>query len=159
MNKRVRRRLQRLEKLGIADRILWGSQATAHMSRKQKKEWKKNNALLYIRKNGKVRPIYGLLRPTMLVWASSQRQDRHIGSDTVGDVWVSTVFLGASASSFYSGRPLLYETMTFGEGFPQWQRRYTSEKKARRGHKAIVEAVKDKLKWRKGESDEQGQVP
>lgn len=67
--------------------------------------------------------------------------DRHVGNDTIGDVEVSTVFLGID-HSFGSGPPLLFETMVFGGELDQEQERYSTEAEAAAGHRAMVERVR-----------------
>jgi hypothetical protein len=67
---------------------------------------------------------------------------KRVAEDTIGDVWVSTVWIGIDMS-FTGERPLIFETMTFGkdgevvdfEGIEQW--RYTTEAAANVGHEAI----------------------
>ena len=90
----------------------------------------------------------------VIEWARMfEAADRRVGDDTVvcGDesVRVSTVFLGLDRSFGY-GPPLIFETMVFG-GPPQidqWQRRYTTEVGARRGHAATVAALqRADLRW------------
>jgi hypothetical protein len=70
---------------------------------------------------------------------------RRVGSSTIGDVWVSTVFLGIDHSfSFDPVKPVLFETMCFSEK-GDWSdfnmRRYCTWNEAEEGHKQIVEAL------------------
>lgn len=58
-----------------------------------------------------------------------------IARDTIGDVLVSTVWLGLDYSGFDSGPPVIFETMVFPEGE---RRRYATETEAVAGHEAIV---------------------
>ncbi len=96
---------------------------------------------------------------TLKEWAhlSENAEYRRIGSDHVGALWVSTVWLGLD-HSMGVGPPLIFETMVFdataptevvigprGEAFElnhQWddcyQQRYTTEEQACRGHLATV---------------------
>lgn len=46
-------------------------------------------------------------------WFEENKKGRHVGDTTVGDVRISTVFLGID-HSFGRGRPVLFETMIFG---------------------------------------------
>lgn len=65
---------------------------------------------------------------------------------TIGEVWVSTVFLGVESGFKESGLPMLFETMVFGEGVPGlhpgfWSRsmwRYDGLDRAKRGHELAV---------------------
>ena len=59
----------------------------------------------------------------------------HVAIDSVGDVTVSTVFLGIG--------PILFETMVFGGSRDQSQWRYGTWAEAEAGHKRVVEMVKE----------------
>ena len=50
---------------------------------------------------------------------------------------VSTVWLGLN-HSYGEGRPLIFETMTFGDEETQEQQRYSTEAEALAGHEAMV---------------------
>ena len=63
--------------------------------------------------------------------------DRVVKKDTVGDVEVSTVFLGMD-HSFGGRKPLLFETMIFGGGYDQSQWRYSTWGEAVAGHREAV---------------------
>jgi hypothetical protein len=59
-----------------------------------------------------------------------------VGFDRVGDVEISTLFLG-TAHSFESGKPLVFETMTFNS-LPEWNGlmgKYATYEEAEEGHK------------------------
>lgn len=91
----------------------------------------------YIEKEGK--PV---LEPDLMTWARNfERADRHVAQDKIGDVRISTVFLGID-HSFGHGHPLLYETMVFGGPLDQEQERYSTREDALAGHAATVERVK-----------------
>ncbi len=76
---------------------------------------------------------------------------KRIAETTVGDWWISTVYLGMN-HAIGGGPPLIFETMIFpteaavqdtdesrwGE---RWQDRYSTEEQAIAGHAATVEAV------------------
>lgn len=52
---------------------------------------------------------------TLEEWASRfERENRHVGHDTIGGMRISTVFLGLDHSFSSEGPPLLFETMVFG---------------------------------------------
>lgn len=60
---------------------------------------------------------------------------------------VSTVDLGID-HSFGMGEPLYYETMIFNDDdkFEDYQVRYSTKKEAKKGHKAAIKYIKNKLK-------------
>ena len=67
--------------------------------------------------------------------------ERHIGEDKIGDVMVSTVFLGLN-HNFGTGEPVLWETMIFGGVHDEYQERYFSKDDAMVGHRKAVELVR-----------------
>lgn len=69
---------------------------------------------------------------------------RQIADDTVGDVRISTVFLGID-HAHGGGPPVLWETKVFGGALDQEQERYTSREAALRGHAAMVARVRESL--------------
>lgn len=73
-------------------------------------------------------------------------EQRTVGRDQVGDVLVSTVFLGVDHSfdPLEIGPPILFETMTFGSQ-NEVVGRYATWDEARAGHEAIVAAVRSHL--------------
>lgn len=79
----------------------------------------------------------------MKVWASHWQNNRQVGDDMVGDVRVSTVFLGINHRHSGVGPPILYETMIFGGEHDEDQWRYCTRKEAEAGHKAVVAFLKD----------------
>uniref|UniRef100_A0A6M3JHR5 Uncharacterized protein n=1 Tax=viral metagenome TaxID=1070528 RepID=A0A6M3JHR5_9ZZZZ len=77
-----------------------------------------------------------------MIWSTWIRgAERHVGDEMVGDVQVSTVFLGLDHGFGYSP-PLLFETMVFGGPLDQEQDRYTTWEQAEEGHKDMVERVR-----------------
>jgi hypothetical protein len=79
--------------------------------------------------------------PDILTWGQWMHSaDRAVLKTDVGDVHISTVFLGLD-HSFYGGPPVLWETMIFGGAFDQDQWRYTSQLDAMRGHARAVALV------------------
>lgn len=85
--------------------------------------------------------------PTSLMEWATQFEDplvRRVAYDEVGDVNVSTVFLGIDHNFDRSGPPLLFETMIFGlpgEGEFQW--RYPTWEQAEAGHARALAAVRE----------------
>lgn len=79
----------------------------------------------------------------MMTWAEwSATADRQIGDDAVGDVRVSTVFLGLDHNFRSSGDPILFETMVFGGPLDSEQWRYATYAEAERGHQEVVTQAK-----------------
>ena len=71
---------------------------------------------------------------------STGKDNRIVRRDKVGDISVSTVFLGLDhAYTLDAHEPVLWETMIFGGAHDQYQRRYTSRRDAVAGH---MEALK-----------------
>lgn len=71
-------------------------------------------------------------------WHRTSRDACRVGSDHVGDAWVSTVFLGIDHNWGASGDPLLFETMVFlaDDDYGEMDR-YRSWAEAAAGHERI----------------------
>ena len=69
--------------------------------------------------------------------------DRHVARDKVGDVKVSTVFLGLDHRFGDKGPPLLFETMIFGGPHDGYQERYATWAEAERGHAVAVKKASE----------------
>lgn len=77
------------------------------------------------------------------MWLEHHRDARVVEQTRISAaVAVSTVFLGLDHSWTNEGPPVLWETMTFGGVFDQYQDRYTSKLDALRGHLWAVELVR-----------------
>ena len=77
----------------------------------------------------------------IMTWATQfEMTDRIVEQTTIGQVRVSTVFLGLD-HQFGDGPPLLFETMVFGGEHDQEQWRYSTWDEAVAGHAAAVESV------------------
>lgn len=83
-----------------------------------------------------------VLEPDMAEWGRfmEDADQRIVARDEIGDVTVSTVFLGVD-HGWGDGPPLLWETMVFGQrdadgDRPMW--RYTSREAALAGHAKAV---------------------
>lgn len=102
-------------------------------------------------------PLYWLLNPDHSVtgtddvseWGAQfdpkrggQQGGRHVGKDNVGEVFISTVFLGVD-HAYYGGPPILFETMVFRGHLDERQWRYATWDEAVAGHARIVQAVRD----------------
>lgn len=84
----------------------------------------------------------------LMEWADwFQTANRVVSQDTVGEIMVSTVFLGLD-HQWGDGPPLLFETMFFGVGsdsLPQeirdFQMRYSTVDEALDGHIAALQRI------------------
>ena len=55
-----------------------------------------------------------VLEPDLIKWSRwFEKADRHAGSEWIGEVRVSTVFLGLDHNYDHEGCPILWETMVF----------------------------------------------
>jgi hypothetical protein len=82
--------------------------------------------------------------PDLMKWARwFETADRHVARTMIGDVRVSTVFLGLDHSFDPKGPPLLFETMVFGGPLDGEQDRYSTWQEAEKGHAAIVKRAKE----------------
>lgn len=80
--------------------------------------------------------------PDILKWAAwYETANRVVAQTSVGDVRVSTVFLGLD-HSFGEGPKQLFETMVFGGEMNEEQTRYQNWSQAEAGHAEMVERVK-----------------
>ena len=66
--------------------------------------------------------------------------NRRVAEDQIGDVWVSTVFLGLDHSHGV-GPPVLFETMAFRGREIIAQDRYASYEEAEMGHTEMLQRV------------------
>ena len=75
-------------------------------------------------------------------WANwFKNSHRHVASMSVGDVFVSTVFLGID-HSFGEGEPMLFETMIFGGLHDGYQRRCSTWEEAETMHTKALDVVR-----------------
>jgi hypothetical protein len=65
-----------------------------------------------------------------------------IGFDTIGDVEVSTVWLGIDHAFTLGGPPVIYETMIFGGEFDQDMLRCRTEDVALHNHREAVDNIR-----------------
>ena len=79
----------------------------------------------------------------LMAWGTfMQNAERHVGDDHVGEIHVSTVFLGLDHSfGSKNAPPVLWETMIFGGEHDQYQERYTSRDAALKGHATALTMV------------------
>ncbi len=86
------------------------------------------------------RPI---AEPDLLKWAAGlEDSNRIVKQEDIGDVQISTVFLGLN-NQFGNGPPLLFETMIFGGPHDQWQDRYSTWDEAAAGHERVAQAIRN----------------
>ena len=79
----------------------------------------------------------------LMTWAQwFETADRHVDRTKIGDVEVSTVFLGLD-HNIGGDCPHWYETMVFGGKYNGEQWRYTTWDEAVVGHNRAVAMVKD----------------
>lgn len=93
----------------------------------------------YILENGEITEV------DLMTWARWLETDkdfskRRVSQTYIGNVHVSTVFLGLD-HSFGHGAPLLFETMIFGGEHDEFCMRYSTLEEAMRGHEKVVEMV------------------
>ena len=96
--------------------------------------------------------------PNIMKWGRwFKKNERHIGDTKIGDIRISTVFLGLDHQfDIQPGSPVLWETMVFGGELDGEMERYTSLESAKYGHNKMVERVKESVeegKKKGGEED------
>jgi len=80
----------------------------------------------------------------LMTWAEGFKTDeRRVAKDQIGEIEVSTVFLGINHSPWSDGPPLIFETMVFGGELDGDTDRYTTWDDAEAGHKAMVDRVRE----------------
>lgn len=67
--------------------------------------------------------------------------DRRVARTVIGDITVSTVWLGLD-HDFRTGVPIIFETMTFGDPWTNEMDRYSTEEQAMRGHLAVLDRLR-----------------
>lgn len=80
----------------------------------------------------------------VLEWgrAFGDTEKRRVAATEIGDIHVSTVFLGLD-HSFGEGPPMIFETMIFGGDHDEDQWRYSTWEEAEKGHAAAVALVEE----------------
>jgi hypothetical protein len=71
-------------------------------------------------------------------WGESFNNDRIVAKTKIGDVLVSTVFLGIDHNHFGIGPPLLFETLVFNGPLDGSMGRYSTWDQAFAGHQRWV---------------------
>jgi len=81
----------------------------------------------------------------LMTWAKwFEKADRTVATTNVGEMRVSTVFLGLN-HQYGDGPPLLFETLVFGGALADEMDRYSTWQEAEAGHAAMVERAKKTL--------------
>lgn len=71
-----------------------------------------------------------------------QPNSRRVAEDTVRGAYISTVFLALDHRFMSEGKPILFETMIFGDKkYEDYQERYCTWDEAIEGHKRACEMV------------------
>lgn len=78
---------------------------------------------------------------TGAMWFELFGDRRQLASDTVGEVRISTVFLGIDHRYHRDAPPVLWETMIFGGEHDGYCERYSSARAAQEGHNLAVRMV------------------
>lgn len=79
----------------------------------------------------------------LMDWAKwYEDADRHIADTVIGDIRVSTVFLGINHEWDPGKPPLLFETMMFGGEYDEDMWRYSTWEEAEAGHEKAVGLLK-----------------
>ena len=73
-------------------------------------------------------------------WLNKNPERKAVKQENVGDVRISTVFLGLD-HAWNSDIPVLWETMIFGGEHDQYMDRYTSYEDALEGHQIALNLV------------------
>lgn len=84
-------------------------------------------------------------------WARwmSEHHSRRVELTEMGNISVSTIFLGLDHNYSSEGPPLLFETLVFGGPNDQEKmRRYSTWDEAVEGHKEVVKEVKSQVRGR-----------
>jgi hypothetical protein len=78
-------------------------------------------------------------------WADAMGtgRDRHVALDYVGEVKVSTVWMGIDYNWSRTGPPLIFETMIFGGNHDEECWRYPTEAAALAGHDQALSLVRE----------------
>ena len=75
-------------------------------------------------------------------------EGRRVAVTEIGDVRVSTVWLGLNYCFLLGGTPLIYESMVFGGEFDEHCQRYPNRDAALAGHDQLVAMVRSEAKVR-----------
>jgi hypothetical protein len=76
-------------------------------------------------------------------WIENNPERKAVKQEHIGDIFISTVFLGLN-HAWKSDIPVLWETMIFRGDHDQYQERYTSYEDALKGHQIALNLVNKK---------------
>jgi len=82
-----------------------------------------------------------VVEPDLLTWArwfETAHEERIVARTEVGDVMVSTVFLGLDHCFTPDGPPLIFETLVFGGPHDGEMDRYSTWEEAEQGHAVML---------------------
>lgn len=85
-----------------------------------------------------------IVRTTIIeIWCLAFQKNRIVEQTHLGDIFISTVFLGLDHNFSFSknNKPILFETMIFGGVANDFQERYETYEQAEQGHKKACEMV------------------
>ena len=90
-----------------------------------------------------------ILEPDILKWAKwFEHSDKRVAKSFIGEILISTVFLGIDHDFRSQGPPLLFETRISGsEKFENFQERYSTWEEAEKGHQQAVAQVEKAIGW------------
>ena len=74
-------------------------------------------------------------------WIENISKDNMVKKTKIGNVFISTVFLGLN-HNYHEGPPILFETMVFGGHCDNLMNRYSTWEEAEKGHDEMIEQVK-----------------
>jgi hypothetical protein len=98
-----------------------------------------------------------IMTEDVLEWAAwFETFNRFIDESRIGDVRVSTVFIGLDYSFGEDSAPLIFETMIFGGKNNHYQERYTNYDDARAGHAIAVDMVLDEIIEKQKQNQDEG---
>ena len=72
-----------------------------------------------------------------------EKNSRHVAKEKIGEIEISTVFLGIDHNMGDSKQPVLFETMVFGGLHDNMCERYCTYAEAEQGHQRIVKLIRD----------------
>jgi hypothetical protein len=84
-------------------------------------------------------------------WTRPEDDPSRVGLTELGEVKVSTVWVGLDLGMGLGKRPVIYETMVFGGHYDQFQDRYCTREEALAGHERVSEMV---LRAHRGAADD-----
>lgn len=81
------------------------------------------------------------------MWMEQNQERRQVGKTYIGNLYVSTVFIGVNLHMWGDGPDLWFETMIFGGPWDEYQVRFATWVEAKAGHAKAVRFAKV-FRWR-----------